>query len=625
MIRRLLISLCLLALCIAGAAFALPSIMSSQTVRQEVAAQISQLTGRAVTLRGDQALKVFPNLSVELSDVVIEGDVPGTENALIVTETLRGGVRALPLLLGRIELSSFELTRPTIRLLRTADGLSNWRLQGSDLVSALGPDRPDQSVASGLQLGRFRITDGTLHYIDEPRGIAETVSSANLLLTWPTSSTRAAISGSAIWRGEAVELSASLAQPAALAQPGSTSGVVLSLAGAPLRLQFDGTVSPGHDGEAPLPWQASGGLSLSTPSLRRAASWLASEVEAGATFGAFRLDAAMNLVGTSIDLTDMQMTLDGNEAEGVLTLDLEGYQANASAENAQSAGQRPSLQGTLDFDRFDLSAYIDTIRPTTTAQAPGDWRYFPVPNAMASAVDLDLRFASREVLASPFSLGETAGSVLLNAERFVLGIAEAEAYDGFVRGSLTLQNTGEDVPLSTALDLSTDSVSIGAFLEDLGEAPALSGSMTLQALLSGSGNTLSDVLASLQGDAAFSLVGGTLRGVDLDQIGESFADGSFDLTNFAPSGQTTLERLSVDLYAQNGFMQLRDMAIDTQSISVTLAGQSELATRALILSGATAVTSGRETLVVPFDVRGTWSAPIILPDLSALDEAEATN
>lgn len=230
MIRRLLIGIAILAIGLGALVFSLPYLMSSQMVREQVASQISELTGRAVTLRGDQALQVFPNLSVELSDVVIAGDLPGAENALIVTETLRGAVRPFSLLFGRVELASFEMTRPTIRFLRTSDGQSNWGLEGSDLVTALEPNRV---AGAGLQLGRFRITDGTLQIVDEVRGLDETVSSADLTLSWANSSTRAAISGSAIWRGEAIEVTASLDQPAALAQPGSTSGVVLSVQGAP--------------------------------------------------------------------------------------------------------------------------------------------------------------------------------------------------------------------------------------------------------------------------------------------------------------------------------------------------------------------------------------------------------
>lgn len=608
MIRRILLGFAILVLCLGALALALPSLMSSQMVREQVASQISALTGRAVTLRGDQALQVFPNLSVELSDVVIEGDLPGPENALIVTETLRGAVRLFPLVFGRIELSSFEMTRPTLRFLRNGDGQSNWQLEGSDLVTAL---EPNPVAGAGLQLGQFRITDGTLHMIDDVRGFDETISSANLTLSWPTSSTRAEINGSAIWRGEAVDVAASLDQPAALAQTGSTSGVVLSVQGAPLQLQFDGTVSPGASGENAKPWQASGSLSLSTPSLRRTATWLGAEVGAGSTFGAFRLDSDMNLVGFAIDLTDLALSLDGNEAEGVLTLDLDGY-GTAPGEIG-----RPSIQGTLDFDRLDLTAYLDTIRPTTTAEAPGDWRFMPVPNVFASALDMDVRFATREVLTSRMILGETAGSVLLSEDQMVLGIAESLAYGGAVRGSLTVARAGD--AFTTALDLSAESLELTPLLATMQEEPRLAGTLTFQSMTSGEGETLVQLLETLTGDATFDVNDAVINGIDLNALGASFADGSFDFSSFAFGGETALETLSANLSARDGYVQARDVAMTAERVSVTMGGQSEIANRTLNLSGATAINSSDETLVVPFDVRGTWSAPLILPDLRALD------
>jgi AsmA protein len=607
MIRRLLLGLAFLVLCAGVLVFVLPQFMSSQMVREQVAGQISELTGRAVTLRGDQALEVFPNLSVELSDVVIEGDMPGTSNALIVTETLRGAVRPLPLLFGRVELSSFEMTRPTIRFLRNADGQSNWQLEGSELVTALEPNRV---AGAGLQLGRFRITDGTLQLIDEVRGINETITSANLSLTWPTSSTRAAISGSAIWRGEVVDVAASLDQPAALAQPGSVSGVVLSVQGAPLRLTFDGSVSPGASGETAVPWQASGSLVVSTPSLRRTASWLGAEVGAGSTFGAFRLDADMNIVGFGIDLTDMTVSLDGNEAEGVLTVDLDGYGPNVGN------SPRPSIQGTLDAERLDLSAYLDTIRPTTTAQAPGDWRFIPIPDVLASPIDIDVRFATREVLTSSLTFGATAGSVLLNDGRMVLGIGESMAYGGSLRASLTLERAEER--FLAGLDFSAEGMRLGSFLNALQAEQRLSGLLTTQLMVSGEGETLAGLLDTLRGDARVDLRDGTLAGIDLDALGRSFADGSFDLATFELGGQTALEGLSADLSAREGYIEARNASLQTAQVTVTLNGQSQMLNRSLDLSGATSIGRNGDTLVVPFNVRGTWSAPLIQPDLSAL-------
>lgn len=613
MIRKLALSVCIAFALVIGVVLALPLIVSSQMVRQEVASQISELTGRPVTLRGDQALKMFPNPSVELSDIVVEGNLAGAENALVAAERLRGNVRLLPLLFGRIELSEFVLTRPTIRFIRTAGGEANWALDGSSLLAALEPSREG---SGGLQLGTFRLVDGTVHIDDAVRGISETMSSADLSLSWPTSSTRAAIAGSTIWRGELVDISASIDQPAALAQSGSTSGLVVSIASSPLRLRFDGTVSPGTgtsvDGQRNQPWQASGTFDVSTPSARRTVSWLGHEMEAGSTFGAFRLDADINLVGLSADLTDASLSLDGNESDGVLTL------------NVGDTDSRPSVQGTLDFQRLDLSAYLDSLRPTTTAAAPTDWRFMTVPNVFAGGVDIDVRFAARQVLASPVTFGETAGSILVSQDRLVLGIGEAIAYGGLIRGSVTMQAgpAGQE-SITTGIDLSTDAVQLGPLLSAFQNEPRLLGALTVRAMVEGSGTTLADVMQTLQGNAAISVSDGAFPGIDLDQVARSLADASFDLSVLEGGGETEIQSLDVEMTSQDGYLNVSEMQIFTEAAQLSLSGQSNLETRALALSGlAQLVEDGEEPLLeVPFEVRGTWASPIILPDLGGLEDS----
>lgn len=615
MIRKLVLSVVLIVVLFLGVVLALPLIVSSQMVRQEVASQISELTGRPVALRGDQALQMFPSPSVELSDIVVEGNLPGAENALVVAERLRGDVRLVPLLFGRIELSEFVLTRPTIRFVRFADGAANWALDGSALLAALEPSREG---SGGLQLGTFRLEDGTVDIHDEVRGLRETMSSADLSLSWPTSSTRAAITGSAIWRGEPVDISASIDQPAALAQSGSTSGLVVSIASSPLRLRFDGTVSPGTgasvDGQRNQPWQASGKFDVSTPSARRAASWLGHDMEAGSTFGAFRLDADINLVGLSADLTDASLSLDGNEADGVLTF------------SVGDADSRPSMQGTLDFQRLDLSAYLDSFRPTTTAAAPSDWRFITVPNVFAGGVDIDVRFATRQVLASPLSFGETAGSILVSHNRMVLGIGESIAYGGIISGSLTMQagetgDTGQDA-ITTRLDLSTDTVQLGPLLSALQGSPRLLGAMTVRSMMDGSGTTLDDVIRTLRGNATIQISEGTFPGIDLDRVARSIADSSFSLSVLEEGGETDIQSLDVAMTSQDGYLSVSDMQIITDATNISLSGQSSLETRALALSGlAQLVEDGEAPLLeVPVEVRGTWASPIILPDLGALED-----
>ncbi|CAN0587088.1 unnamed protein product, partial [Ectocarpus sp. 12 AP-2014] len=135
----------------------------------------------------------------------------------------------------------------------------------------------------------------------------------------------------------------------------------------------------------------------------------------------------------------------------------------------------------------------------------------------------------------------------------------------------------------------------------------------------GEGETLVQLLETLNGDAALEVSEAVINGIDLNALGASFADGSFDFSAFAFGGETALETLSANLSARDGYVQARDIAMTAERVSVTMGGQSQIANRTLTFSGATAINSDGETLVVPFDVRGTWSAPLILPDLRALD------
>ncbi|MEM6712162.1 MAG: AsmA family protein [Pseudomonadota bacterium] len=635
MLRRLVLGLFALVALLAAGLLALPSVISSQTVRQEVARQISDLTGRAVTLRGDRVLKVLPNLSVELSDLVIEGNLPGVENALVVAETLRGAVRPLPLLFGRIELSSFEMTRPTFRFVRNGEGVSNWVLREGELMSALDPNGND---TRSVQLGRLRITDGTLHFIDEVRRIEETVTSATVTLTWPSSSTRAALSGSAIWRGEAVDISASLDQPAALTQTGSTSGVVLAVQSAPLQLDFDGTLSPGSFGGGNLPWQASGRLGLEGPSLRRMAAWLGADIAAGSTFSAFSLDANINSAGLSADLTDITLTIDGNEAEGVLTFDAASMastpdQGSSNETNLEEDGQivQPdtrtalpepaSLQGTLDFAQLDLSPYIDSFRPTTTEAAPGGWQFLVLPDLFAWQLALDVRFSSRQVMMPNVTLGETAGSVLLTDERFLLGIAEAEAYGGFVRGGLeVLRGTEGPQSARTILDVGANDIALEPMLSSWFEDAPVSGVLDLTSRLEGQGDTVTALFATLNGEANATLTSGLLNGIDLDQLGESIAGGSFDVAAFSAAGQTRVDMLSGTFTTSRGYLRMSDLSLETDTATVTASGWTAFADQSIRLAGSAAVSQDEDGAVaVPFAVRGTWSDPQILPNLDRVE------
>src|SRR6202000_3159804 len=75
-------------------------------------------------------------------------------------------------------------------------------------------------------------------------------------------------------------------------------------------------------------------------------------------FGRFALRARANMVGASIALTNVNVELDGNVAEGVMT-----YSNNG----------RQTLQATLAAGALDFTPYASTVR--LLASGARDWNH----------------------------------------------------------------------------------------------------------------------------------------------------------------------------------------------------------------------------------------------------------
>src|SRR5436305_13760938 len=89
-----------------------------------VEAQIRAVTGLDLVVKGNIDISVFPASYVSLQDVGLKGGA--TADPALSVDVLTANLRLLPLLLQRFEISDVMMLRPTIRVVRAADGISNW-------------------------------------------------------------------------------------------------------------------------------------------------------------------------------------------------------------------------------------------------------------------------------------------------------------------------------------------------------------------------------------------------------------------------------------------------------------------------------------------------------------------
>ena len=125
--------------------------------------------------------------------------------------------------------------------------------------------------------------------------------------------------------------------------------------------------------------------------------------------------------GGTIALSTVNVELDGNAAEGVLTFATDG---------------RQTLQGTLAANELNLTPYISTVRLLTSNER--DWNRVPISLDGLNGFDLDLRLSAARIAIARAKLGRTAIAANLRGGKFTVTIGEAQAFGGILKGSFGL-------------------------------------------------------------------------------------------------------------------------------------------------------------------------------------------
>src|SRR5246127_3539726 len=387
--------------------------INRDALRQAVETQIRAVTGLDLVINGPIDVSVFPGSYVSFHDVGLKG---GTSSAPARrVDVLTANLRLPPLLLQRFEIADLMLLRPLIRVVREADGESNWTPFIQTIARTMAPGSNNQ-----VSFSEIRIQDGKLTYEDAGNHASEKLEDIDLSLAWPSISRSFAATGQFDWHGERIDGAISVSDFLA-ALSGDRSGLKARLSSAPLKLAFDGTVANRTSA------MMEGTLTVDTASLRNALQWTGQTPPGGGGFGRFALKARANVVGGSIALTNVNVELDGNVAEGVMT-----YSNNG----------RQTLQATLAADALDFTPYISTFRGL--ASGARDWNRQLFDLNGLSTTDLDMRLAAARLTVGPSKLGRTALGANLRNGTLALSIGEAQIYGGIARGSFALSRIDAD-------------------------------------------------------------------------------------------------------------------------------------------------------------------------------------
>lgn len=601
--KRLALLVIVIIALIGTAILAAPLIAATELSKRRIADQIEEWTGHPVTFAGEPTVKLFPFLSLTIEDARIGANEGADGKPFVVMDKLTCKLRLLPFLLGRAEVAEFQLVKPEFRLTVDARGNASWVPgKGSIATKASASATPDQIAE--IKLGRFKIIDGTIIYDNRRDGRHEELDQLSLDLRWPELAEPASGVGTFNWRNELVEFNVSVSQPIALIN-GNASPARFAIASRPVRVSFTGTAN----GLAAL--QLEGETTVTTPSVRRAAQWLGGiAMDNSPILGAGLIEGDLNWIGPSLTFPTAHIELDGNIADGSISIDL--------------AKQKPRLQGTLALEKLDLSAYLESLRARINED--GGWQTAPIKMRLLELGDLDIRLSAGQILAGGVRMGKSAAAVTINNGRLDANIGEAQFYGGRLEADASVE-TGDGAATASARVV-LDDTPAAVLLDDLAGISLVEGATSARIELGGSGDTWGKLVETLAGSAHIEISDGALVGFELGQL--AALSGGYEVAEPAPgSGTVPITSLAADLELADGTLSSEGIVAEGDTFTITLGGEVSLFNFGVrgrgVLNAARAEGDDGRRRDIPFVVSGSWFSPFLLPDYERLIRRGATD
>lgn len=561
-----------------------PWVLSNAALRSEMAVQVHKLTGLTATPQGEAAFIVLPRPHISVEGVTLADSSGGVH---IDAKSLKCYVRLAPLLTGRIEIASVILGQPEITI--SADALDlDPRTASLDTVlgrAASAPAGTPEADASNLvRLGSLTLVDGRALLTSAKLSSPLTIDAINAALDWQKPGGPLIVSGKASFGGETTGIALWIANPAALLR-GQRSAASLKAEASSFSLAADGTLA------ATPRWQFNGRLHAAAASLKSALGLAGYPSEAPLAFNGFEASCSASIEREHVICSSLRVRFDGNDLEGALAL--------------QSRAGVPLLSGALSASELSLRPLLSSLPP---AVRDGQWSRAPFDLHQFPLADLDLRVSSGHLLFSHFALDDAAFSLLRTGSLAELTLAGAKAYQGTLKGRLTLSLHNDSLTARASGVISGADLA-GLTYDALGW-PEFYGSLTGSFEIESSGSSLREVMHSLAGTAHAGALQGQLDGLDLESALRRIDKSPLALLSAIRHGRTAFERASFGLRLANGVASIEDGKLENPALRLALGGTMDFGERTLDLHAVAvplaALKAGKEATDFRFDFGGSW-------------------
>ncbi len=600
--KRIALAALTVVLGLAALSLSLPFLVSADRIQQLIVARAQSISGKEISFSGSPQITFRPFLGVEVSNVVLrDPQTAPSDPPLLQVETLRGRIRVLPVLFGRIEIGSYQFIRPRFNLRTAQSGQTNWIARSGDLFETINAakTRRENAVASGsatgpqppvVAVGTVELVDGTVYYDDQASARRETLTNINGSFSWPDTRSALNFSGDFIWRGEAFETRLASGDALALFSGGASSLDARLISDA-FVFEFAG------EGNLISNLHLSGEGRIQAASLIRMAGLFGAPLPATGMLSEFSVSGKLETTPQKLVFSDATLEMDGNSGRGNLQL---------------SFGKTllPKIDGTIAAAQLDLTGYGVMLDSTVSAEGPGS------PGSVSFLdIDLDLRMSAQLVRLGSVKINDVAATLSIRNNEALAEVGNAALMGGVLAGKMSLGRKAQNMEL--AMDARLDGFDMALVSASLPQGKfSLTGQGDAVLKAQSSGADSRKAYENLGGEFTLAAKNGTLSGVDFQQmlmlaqdVGSTGLQSSFN-------GETAFRELNATVAMARNIASIRSMRLANSKVVADIQGRAQLGDGGIALqvqlSPGPSVLPGPNTPApVRLFVGGSHAAPLI--------------
>jgi len=345
-----------------------------------------------------------------------------------------------------------------------------------------------------------------------------------------------------------------------------------------------------------------GDLTIDVTQLDKVSEWLL--LQPPLPFStSLKIAGKASITPLSLSVSDAQVRLGAVAMTGGVSLDL--------------SNPRPLVTGTLSAGDMDITSFLTPIWPKQSEQS--GWKIDPVDPNVTPDQDLDIRLSAERINLGIVRISNAALSIITRDRNLNITLASAHMFQGSAKGKISIRPVEQGFSLSSHASFET--LDIGQTTLALMDMRKLEGSLSGKFDVESTGRSMDDMMKSLSGRADFSIISGTLSGVNMSTILKRIETRPLSVIRDMRGGKTDFETMRISTTIANGIAHIDESEMVFTPNTMKLSGTVSVGERQINLVGEATgpiPQNGAEPAVLAYTVTGGFDDPIVTPDINRI-------